>query len=145
MQVKIQLKKKKEESRTATAAPSFTTLSEPTSQEQVANRKSYEAWQRWYASQGYPGAYDNYGHYHYYDPNATDSTTFHSPQAPTQGTDTSRNDVYHHYANVRVGDSQNTNTAHYQQYDPNYQQQYYYQQQETEYSTQDDVQNQPLY
>jgi len=148
MQVKIRPKKKKEENYRSSSTTS-TTTSETTSHEPSASRQSYGAWQMWYASQGYPGFYDSFGNYHYYDPNVTDSATIQSLQAPTtttttQGTDTSGNDVYRHYANVQVGDfSQNTNTASYQQYDPNYQ--YYYQQQETEYGTQDDVQNQPLY
>eukprot|EP01125_Pyxidicula_operculata_P020679 TRINITY_DN768_c1_g1_i1.p1 TRINITY_DN768_c1_g1~~TRINITY_DN768_c1_g1_i1.p1 ORF type:complete len:510 (+),score=161.00 TRINITY_DN768_c1_g1_i1:33-1532(+) len=47
----------------------------PTSAEEIRSIYSsstssveYEAWQTWYAQQGYPGYYDSVGRYHYYDP-----------------------------------------------------------------------------
>jgi len=169
-----QTKPRKKDSEGSSATPSTSSNSSSQSQEPIKKR-SFEAWQHWYASQGYPGFYDYFGNYIYYDPNVTDPATVLSLSAPTNVTandiaanniaannvaadstanevavDSTANnytaDMYHHYASFPVDTSAEQQAQDY--YNSGYQYDTTnqdYYYDPTQNYPQDDSQNQPLY
>jgi len=118
---------KKSEAASQAAAPAVAEqqpTKELTPEEQA--QKQYMVWQTYYASNGYPYYYDDYGRAIYYDPSHYDAATLAQLQAkvtPPATTGQQPVDYYQYYSQVPVNRTDSDYFSHFQGYSDGQQQQ----------------------